>query len=163
MEDHTRIYTKKWPRKNLGELVNFLELQHPEGLSLRSLADDLDVTAQTVSRTFIRDDMKLSRAEEIAKAYGYELKLFYTEKEFLFEPINPVKRKNFPNAGNLAGLIKYIYDCNYSVAYVCTLANMNYNILMAALTNGDIFVSRLYEIVNALKIEVLWIFDKIDN
>ena len=39
-----RVKRKKWPRKVLGELANFLEQFYPDGLSLTGVAEDLDTT-----------------------------------------------------------------------------------------------------------------------
>ena len=160
MNKKNSILKKTWPRKNLGEIVNFLEKIHPEGLSLATLSQEMGITKQEISRKFVKDDMKLSKAEEIARVYGCALNLYFTERERLCDIYKPVKKMDFPNAGNLSGLIKFIYDSNYSVSYACRLADMNYNILLKALKCGDIQISYLYKLSNALGIEILWLFER---
>ncbi len=39
--DIPKVKRKKWPRKVLGELANFLEQFYPDGLSLTGVAKDL--------------------------------------------------------------------------------------------------------------------------
>lgn len=158
------IYNKSWPKKNLGELVNFLERIHPEGLSLKILSDEIGITPQGLSSLFSRDNAKLSRVEQIVGRYGYELKLFFPVRTFPVEGIEiPPPKRTFPNAGNLAGLVRYINDSNYSIKYVANLIPRYPSLLTRAFETGDILISNLYQILDALGICVLWKFIKTDK
>lgn len=158
-----RVKRKKWPRKTLGELVNFIEQFYPDGLSLTGIAADLDVTPQAVSNMFRRDDMKLSRAEEIIRSYGYELKLYYPVRVFNdgYIPMPPTRL--YPNAGNLTGLVKYIQDSEYSMAFVAERNNISTSTLTMAFTKGDILLSTLYEVIDSLGLWMKWEYEKIDK
>lgn len=155
-----RVKRKKWPRKVLGELANFLEQFYPDGLSLTGVAEDLDTTPQAISNMFRRDNMKLSKAEEIATTYGYKLKLFYPVRIFNdgYQPPAPVK--TYPNANNLTGLVKYIQDSEWSVTFVAEYCNISTSTLTTAFTKGDIQLSTLYEILDRLGLYVNWKFIK---
>lgn len=159
----TKSYKKSWPRKNLGALVNFLEEQHPEGINLYVVADKLGITEQAVSYIFVKDDMKLSRAQEIAAAYGYSIMLYFPEKTYPEGIIPPPMKYKFENAGQLSGLVKYISDCNYSIGFVSKMIGMNPQMILTAFKKGEIFISNLYSIVNALGINVIWKFYKIND
>lgn len=154
-------YTKKWPRQNLFEIASFLESQHPGGCSLKELSKKMDMTAQAVSQTFIRDDMTLSKAESIAAAYGYRLKLFFPIKDS-HGITSAAAMREFPNAGNLAGLARYLRDSNITVNYMSQRIGRSNGVLTRALTTGDIYISTLYEVTRNLKIQVMWKFEK-DN
>lgn len=157
------IYKKSWPRKNLGELVNFLEKMHPEGLALKALSDKIGITQQGLSSLFSRDDTKLSRAEKIAKCYGYTLKLYFPIRTFPIEGITvPPPKKIYRNAGNLSGLVRYINDSNYNIGYVANLIKAYPSLLNHAFESGDIQISKLYQILDALNICAIWKFEK-DN
>ena len=158
-------YTKKWPAKHLGEMIHFLESQHKDGLNIMNIAEKTGLTPQYVSALFHKDDMKLSRAEKFANDYGYTLKLYFPQKEFKFGPIliSQTKRKEYPNAGNLSGLAKYLADSNITIHRFCKENNMSNSILSTAFKNGDIFVSTLYIIVEALGIDFVWSFEKMNH
>lgn len=155
------IYNKNWPRKNLGELVRFLEKMHPEGLALKTLSEEIGITQQALSSLFSKDDAKLSRIEQIVRCYGHELKLFFPLRTFPVEGIEiPPPKKTFPNAGNLSGLIRYINDSNYSIKYVAGLIPRYPSLLTRAFETGDILMSNLYQVLDALDICVIWKFVK---
>lgn len=161
-----RINAKHWPRKNLGELLNFLERQHPEGLAIINIANKLGITQQSVSGMFMKDDIKLSRAEEIADAYGYELKLYFPKRESIFgitPPMSLLKEKEYPNIGNLAGLYKYLLDSNITLNHISQRIGMSFGVVQRAFSKGDIFISTLYEILKELNIDVYWSFEEKDN
>jgi len=155
-------YTKNWPRKNLGEMVNFLEKIYPDGFSLAEVAEKTDMRTQDVSRMFVHDDMKLSKAEKIATDYGFRLHLFFPEWEGVGLDYS-IRHKDYPNAGNLSGLAKYIYDRKISINYMSQRIGRANNVLTNAFAKGDIFISTLYDIIKNLNIEVVWSFEKIDE
>ena len=157
-----KIYNKSWPRKNLGELVNFLDRQYPQGYSLDDLSAKFGKSRQYISQTFQRDDMKLSKAEWIAEQYGYHLKLYFPVRERIGLDYS-VHKREYPNAGNLAGLEKYIYDSNISINYMSQRIGRANNVLTNAFIRGDIFISTLYEVIKNLNIEVVWSFEKADE
>ena len=154
------VYVKSWPRKNLGELLNFLEQMHPEGISLKALSGRLGMTPGAISNLFMRDDMKLSKAETIVRAYGYELKLYFPAKVYA-EGIEPPKHGlTFDNAGNLKGLAQYIYDSNWTINFVAHSMGMYATMLSNSIKRGDIFLSKLYNVTDALGICFEWRYEK---
>ena len=158
-----KTYKKKWPGKNLGHLIHFLEDRYPQGLSIYTMSKDFQITPQAVSNLFVNDDMKLSKAEWIARLYGYELRLFYPKRTYSFEhePIKP--KRSFPNAGNLAGLVQYIFDSNVSPSHVAQKINLYSGALNRAFEKGDIMLSTLNATTDALGIHVFWQFEKIKS
>lgn len=155
-----KTYKKHWPRKNLGNLLNFLERIYPDGLSIYTLAKDFEMSPQAVSNLFLRDDMKLSKAEEIARLYGHTLHLYYPKRSFNADYQPRFKTKDYPNAGNLSGLIKYINDSEYSLAFVAERISLYPGILNRAFENGDILLSVLNNTADALGIHIFWDFTK---
>ena len=153
-----RVKRKKWPRKVLGELANFLERFYPNGLSLTGIANDLGMTPQAISNMFRRDDMKLSKAEEIASVYGYRLQLFYPVRVYKDDYVPPAPVRLYPDAGNLTGLVKYIQDSGYSITFVAEHNGMSTSTLTTAFKNGDIQLSTLYRILDCLGLWVSWNF-----
>lgn len=158
-----KVYEKTWPRKNLSEIINFLETIYPEGVVGKTLAADLGVTPQSISGLFSNDDMKLSKAESIARSYGYELKLFFPLHQRLEWFTPPPPRHNFPNAGNLSGLVQYVNDSGYSVSYTASKIGKDPNMLFRAFHKGDIKISILNRLLDALGICAIWKFEKIKN
>lgn len=161
MNNGKKAYTKnKWPRKNLGELVNFLEEQHPEGLSLSALCTSLGVKKGTVSNMFRHDDMHLSRAESIARAYGYTLRLYFPVRKLEDGYLPCPPRVTYDNAGNLAGLVKYIQDSEYGVPFIAERMKVNANTIRRAFRRGDIMMSTLNLMLDTLGICMIWKFEK---
>ncbi len=153
-------YNKNWPRKNLGELANFLDRQYPQGIVLKDMAARTATTVQNLSQMFVRDDMKLSRAEGIVRAYGCRLMLYFPEKARLGLDYSPKVLRPFPNAGNLAGLARYIADSNISINHMSQRIGRANSVLTTAFTRGDIFISTMYSILANLGIDVIWSFEK---
>lgn len=149
---------KKWPRKNLGELLNFLEEQHPEGLSLYALAERMKMERGGVSNMFRKDDMKLSKAEEIARRYGYELRLFFPIRRYDDGYIPQPPKIQYNNAGNLSGLVKYIQDSEYSVSFVAEKTGVAPIVLHHAFKTGNIKISTLNALLDHLGLCVIWKF-----
>lgn len=158
-------YNKSWPGNNLGELIAFLKTTEPGGLSLRKLAERLGVTQACISNTFCRDDMKLKRAEDICRAYGYRLSLYFPTEYYGFNEGFEKKeyKDKYPNAGNLSGLVKYIMESGFSPSYVAHGMNMSPGVLIKAFTTGDISIKTLYLCADSLKIEIEWRFEKEDK
>ena len=154
---------KKWPRKILGEMINFLEEVTPEGLSLGSISEHTGCSKSSISNLFVHDDMKLSKAEEIAEMYGYTLRLFFPERRYEDGYVPAPPKKSYPDAGNLKGLVKYIQDSEYSINFVAERNNMSSNVLNRAFKCGDISLSTLYRVLDSLNLCVLWRFEKTDN
>ena len=68
----------KWPRKNLGPLISFIEEQQGTNrLDMQDLADRMNVGYRNVSHILIKDDLQLKKVEEIVRLYGKELHLNY--------------------------------------------------------------------------------------
>lgn len=155
-------YQKKWQDKvnYLSELLSFLESQHPEGIALKKVAEKLDCSAQHVSQLFIKDDTKLSTIVKIVACYGYELHLFFPEKNYLYGD-KPAPHRLFPDAGLLSGLANYINDSNMTANSVSNMTGLSFDIVNGALTKGDIKISNLYAITDALGINIYWQYEKI--
>ena len=161
MMETNRAYNKRWPRKNLGELVNFLEERHPEGLSLQAVADRLGVQRGAVSNMFRRDDMHLSGAAAIARKYGYELTILFPERDLGIGYVPTPPRIRYNEAGMLTGLVKYIQDSEYSISFVAERMHVTANTVHRAFRTGDIMISMLNTMLDALGICALWKFEKI--
>jgi hypothetical protein len=155
-----KSYNKHWPKKNLGEIVNFIEKQFPQGLYISVIAKKLDKTPQYISGLFNKDDMKLSKAEEIADIFGYRLRLYFPVKEYPWGMQAPEPKRPFPNAGNLTGLVRYLSDSNITVNNMSKRIGKSNSVLTDAFNKGDILISTLYLIINNLDIEVIWIFEE---
>ena len=155
-------YKKGWPRHNLARLTEFLDSQHPDGYTLRDLEQRMGMKQQNISQSFRRDDMKLSKAERIARTYGYRLLLFFPEWERPYPDSLPPK-KEYPNAGNLSGLVKYMRDRNITISHMAQRIGHAPNVLSNAFTKGDILLSTLREITDNLKIEVIWSFEPLNE
>lgn len=153
-------YTKRWPRKNLGEFLNFLDRIYPEGYSLQDLSEATGMTQQNLSQMFTRDDAKLSKIEYLAGKYGYVLTLYYPQKTRLLESLHTRKECTYVNAGNLAGLQKYIQDSNITINHMSDRVGRNFCVIANAFKKGDIKLSALYEILKNLNINVIWNFEK---
>lgn len=152
---------KKWPKKNLGEFIGFLEdnFGDSRGIYIKAIADKLDTTPQNISALFIKDDMKLSKIEKWTNMLGFELTLYFPEKDIVLHPSPFVKPEKYPGAGNLTGLIKYIGDSNISVHYMAQRIGCAPQTINKAFVNGDIFISTLYKMTNNLKINIIWEFN----
>lgn len=156
-------YKKIWPRKNLGELLNFLEEQHPEGLSLHVLAEKFNMTTAGVSNMFRKDDCRLSKIEEIADRYGYKLILYFPVRTFLDGYVPAPPKKTYPNAGNISGMVKYFQDSEYSIPFVAEYMHILPAVLRYAFNKGDIKVSIINKFQDAFGKCVVWDFKKKDE
>lgn len=154
-------YKKKWQDKvnYLSELLSFLESQYPEGIAVQKVADRLDCTAQYVSQIFTKDDAKLSTVTKIAACHGYDLHLYFPERTYIFGD-KPAPHRLFPGAGMLSGLANYINDSNMTANSVSKLSGLSFEVVNSALTKGDIMMSNLYAITDALGISIHWQFIK---
>lgn len=155
-----RIKRKTWPRKNLGEVCNFLDKVYPGGYSLQDLARDFDTSPQAVSNWFRRDDMTLAHAEEIGRIYGYGLTLYFPTRNFNDGYIPGEPTRKFNNAGNLTGLIKYIQDSEWSIAFVAEQTGVANQTLTRAFEKGNIRLSTLNKIVDGLGLVIQWEYKK---
>jgi len=157
-------YKKNWPRKNLSEVINFIErVGGEDGSSLASIAEHLGTTKGSVSNVFCHDDMKLSKAEYIARCYGYRLKLLFPLYRQDDDYVPPEPKLSFPNAGNLAGLIKNINDRSFTVSFLASRIGISPNVLYRAFRSGDIALSVLNRCTDYLDIRSTWDFEKIDS
>lgn len=158
-------HKKIWARKNLSQFYDFLEGYFGEDMNLETLSQVFETTPQYVSFMFIKDNCRLSRIESVANKLGYNLVLQYPERDFNVGllPDENLKRKNYDNAGNLAGLYKYICDSNLTVAALSKRINHQAIVLYKALKEGDIKISLLNEYLSELNIYVIWQFNKIEK
>lgn len=160
--NRNEAHKKHWPRKNLGPLVDFLEERYPEGISLAKLSQEFGVTKGSISNMFIKDDIKLSKAEWIALHYGYELKLFFPLKRYPEDYMPPVRiKEEFPDAGNLTGMYNYIRDSGLRLIDAARKCELTKKVLADALTRGDMQVSVLNKFLDGFEICVIWKFVKV--
>jgi lambda repressor-like predicted transcriptional regulator len=156
-------YRKQWPRKNLGAFIDFLEERYPDGLSLQKLSEDIGVTVGALSNMFNRDNVKLSRIEEIADKYGYTLKLYFPSRNFADGEKPEPFIKEYHNTGNLYGMYKYIRDSGYSIEFVSEQMDVSNSVVKHALEKGDMQISMLNRFLEACGICCIWKFEKKTN
>lgn len=154
-------YNKKWPKKNLGELVSLIENEYPEGINLAMLSERVGIAKQYLSYMFKNDKMSLAIAERITNRLGYELKLYFPELRDT--PKHPEVMKEYPNAGNLSGLVNLLSQKNISIHYMSSRINKSDSVLKRAFETGDIQLTTLYTIADNLNIDFIWDFVKIEN
>ncbi len=164
-KETAKTRTRRWKKENLYELFRFLENIYGGEIDLHDFSSRTGISYANASSIFLKDDMKLSRVESIARAYGYELKLFFPVIGF---SLNSNWNKSqiaekYPNAGNLTGLIQYMSDRNITMNYMSQRIHHSISVLKRSALSGDIFLSILYEIINNLKINVIWDFQKINK
>lgn len=158
-----KAYNKHWPRKNLGEFLNFLDRLYPNGYTLQEISDKTGQSKQYLSNLFTRDDARLSKLEKYAERLGYQLMLYFPQKTRLLADLHDSPRKDYPNAGNLTGLVRYLQDSNISVNHMSVRLGRSFSLVMNAFRSGDINVSTLYDILKNLNIDVMWKFEKKDS
>lgn len=152
-------YNKKWPKKNLSELVSLLENEYPEGVKLDNLSKRVGMTKQYLSYMFKNDKMSLAIAERITNKLGYELKLYFPELHDI--PKHPEVMKEYPNAKNLSGLVNLLSQKNISIHYMSTRINKADSVLKRAFETGNIRLDILYTIADNLNIDFVWDFNRI--
>lgn len=152
--------SKSWPCRRLRYVVEFIEERHGGLPSLKDISEVLGLSTNSISAIFLKDDMKLSRAEWIASRYGYRLTLFFPVKEIFFEYGRP-RLADYPNAGNLSGLAKYLRDSNVSMYGLKLRIGGSEETYKTAFRTGDIFLSTLERITDEFNIDVVWKFEKI--
>lgn len=148
--------TKKWIGPRTKPLLVFLSGLHPEGLSLSTLSQELKMSIPAVSYMFRTDNMHLSRAEYIARIYGYSLHL-----EYRYSGVYPPYTEYHPSTStmsNLSGIDEYCKRMNRSLHFVANSVGLHRDSLAKALAKGDILLSTLYTITDGLGLEVKWSF-----
>lgn len=157
-----RPHKNHWPRRNLSEIIRFLENVTEGKMTLKSLSEKMGTTEQNISNMFLRDDMRLSRAMKIAKLYGYRLTILFPKwKDYGIPPLT--KKQEYPNAGQLQGLIDYTYNANWTKHKLSQFTKLSYDCINQAFATGDIKLSYLYRIMAELNIDAKWVFEKIEE
>lgn len=136
------------------EVQAFLEARHP-GFTLESAAKDLKVTPQALSQMLQRG-MLLSSAEHIAHVYGYVLELDWPVKTYPNGYIPSQPKHEVKAKGNLRGLARYLRDAHLSANCVAKAAGVSPATLYHALATGNIRLSVLKRISDALGITPKW-------
>lgn len=154
---------KNWKGVVLRELISFIEDRHSGDMSLKSIAEVTGLSVGNISAMMIRDDMKLSRAEEIVSAYGFRLRLFFPLREYPVTWAVRTTERKYPDAGNLEGLVKYLHDSNITVNHMSTRIGSSHCVIDRAFKTGDIFLSTLYTILENLNIEVIWMYEPLNT
>lgn len=158
---NNRTYKKQWPLRNLVHMHSFITRFHPEGLNLKSISEKTGLSQSMISHYFVKDDMPLKKCEEIARTYGYRLTLFFPYSEFL--PQHPETMREYPNAGNLQGLVTYLSQRNITLNHLRLRIHKSPTMMKKALETGNIKLSMLYLVARELKIHIEWEFEKINN
>lgn len=151
--------TKSWPGVILKEVISFLEMALPSGVTVKALSAAMQVPESRVSGMFKSDDLRLSMVENLAGNLGYELHLKFP----VFSGMEPIEKKEYPCTGNLAGLSRYISDSNRSLSFVAKEACCSYDMLKRALSTGDIKISSLRKVEEALGINCVWEWVRIEE
>lgn len=151
-----KSYKKIWPNDNLKEVVTFLTERHCGNPSLASVADRLGMNAKGVSRMLCKDDMKLSKAEEIARKYGYRLILHFPPCLYPTGEERPVRDCPYTCAGNLSGLVRYVFQRCLNIETAVSVTGCSRGILIRAFQKGDIMIGTMLRITEALNITVFW-------
>lgn len=152
---------KSWDTRDLIHLRHVLENYYEGEIPLSNLSKLTGRTVQDLSNKFRADDMKLSCAEEIAHAIGYELKLLFPQKTYLPGITTPKPKYNFKEKNQLTGLVQYFNDSNLTVHCISQRTGLNTNGLMKAIRKGDIHIKDLNRILRELNIDIIWEFRKI--
>lgn len=151
--------TKRWPCATLRPLVEFLENMHPEGINEETLASEIGMSAKSISSMFMRDNTHLSRAEDIARCYGFELRLKYLpERPYVYDNHGLY---DFQNAGNLYGIVEYCNRMNRTINALAGKAGCKRDTIKHALETGDIMLDILYRILFGVGLKVEWCFEKV--
>lgn len=106
--------------------------------------------------------MKLSKAEKIAQALGYKLRLYFPVRTRIGLDFS-VRKEDYPQAGNLTGLAKYLYDSNISIDRMCKRLGRAHSVLKNAFANGDIALSTLMNVIDNLGIDIIWKFESLNE
>ncbi len=160
MERKTR--RRGWPGKNLKPFVELIESVCPEDYTLKTLSEMTGEKVSTLSNILNRDDMKLSKAEKIAQALGYKLRLYFPVRARIGLDFS-VRKEDYPQAGNLTGLAKYLYDSNISIDRMCKRLGRAHSVLKNAFANGDIALSTLMNVIDNLGIDIIWKFESLNE
>ena len=148
---------KKWPRKNLGPLIELLIQEFPDGLALSAVEEKTGISQKGLSSTFCKDDTHLSKVEAIARALGYKLHLRY-QYQGNYPPDSTFTPSS--KAGNLYGLEEYCQRLNRSVNYVATVCGVKRDTIASALSKGDIMVATLNRITAKIGLSIEWSFTR---
>ncbi|MBO6083200.1 MAG: hypothetical protein J6P46_09305 [Bacteroidales bacterium] len=151
---------KKWPGHRTGPLVEFLQGLYPDGIPLAKVAQQVGLAVPTLSCFFSRDNLHLSRAEEIVKAYGYELRLVYR-----YRGQYPAGSAYSPSetVGNLYGIEEYCHRQKRTLHFVATMAGIKRQTLASALSKGDILLDKLEQVTGSLGLDIEWTFIPTDH
>lgn len=152
---------KRWPCATLGPLVGFLGRMHPEGINEEIISAEIGMPAKPISSMFMKDNTHLSRVERIARSYGCELRLIYVP-ERLYAEVGD-KLYDFPNAGNLYGIVEYCNKMSITLNAVASKAGCKRDTIKYALDTGDILLDILERINFSIGLRARWNFEKIDT
>ena len=151
---------KTWPCVHTGPLVEFLLGIYPEGIPLADLSSKLGVSVSVISNSFRVDNMHLSRAEAIAKVYGYDLRLIYRYRgQYPSDSVYTPSR----NVGTIYGIEEYCQRLKRTYHFIATNAGFNGRALASAINKGDIMLDRLNRISTCLGLSIDWVFIKKDD
>lgn len=152
---------KRWPRTTLGPLVDFLERMHPEGINEDAAGSLIGMSAKSFSSMFMKDNTRLSRVENIARSYGMELCLIYIPEKPYSEGNN--KLYDFPNAGNLQGIVEYCNKTNRTLNAIASEVGCKRDTIKHALETGDIMLDILERITFGIGLRIKWSFIETGN
>lgn len=148
---------KKNDRSPIREVLAFLASRYDGGqIDIRDFAKKLGISYQYASAILNKDEMRLSKAEKIAEAYGHRLILYYPLKVYPLGPPDREVTKRRPAKGNLTGLIRYVEDSYITITRLAKMIGRSQPVIKKAFDTGDIFLSVLQDIADTLRIEITW-------
>lgn len=150
--------TPHWPNQTLKEVISFLSRQHLGGVRVAVVGERIGMTPQAVSAILHKDDTSLLWAENLARKYGYTLRIEYTLPDCIQSRGNGKVEELYPRTGNLVGLASYAISRGLTINSLAKNVNMNYRVIERALKTGNIQISTLQTILNRLGITVKWVW-----
>jgi len=131
---------------------------------VHAVSERLGITAQAVSAVFKKDDASLAWVEKVAAAYGFQLRLVFPEVTFSGAVLQSrVETMEFPNAGNLAGLLECVRQKNLTIHALSCMMHISPHTVMRAFETGDMKISLLKRMARSLHIDIRWDWTQLES
>ena len=179
---------KEENRENERRLAFLHTLIKSRGLTLKAVAERLGVTQQLLTWIFsIRDDCRLSMAQDIASAIGYRLTIELTkgtamprdssfqssggvsvrvqidQEDIILGRANPLPEyiRNCKPEDRMYFLASYIDGINKPITKLCQTMRTDMSTLKYIFVNDDAKVAKLYEIAQTTGGKITWKLSKL--
>ena len=136
----------RWPGIHLDFLLEFLRMQHPEGIRVCVVSKRVGVSAPNISNLLHKDDAQLSTVEKIFEAYGHTLVLDF-RKDTPAGAYRPSEMH--AEAGTLAGLVSILRQLKKTVHSVSLAAGVDDSVIERLFIQGDVKISTLHRVLDA--------------